>query len=133
MAAYLLARQHLPLERASEAMADLFAAPMGEGTLAGLLPEAAGGLSEFMERVVDALHACPVVHADETSVRIGVGLGWVHTVSSRITPPGGARPPGDRRHRRHRGADQPHRHDRPRRAGHLRLAIIPCVPVVSGM
>lgn len=35
--AYLLARQHLPLERAGEAMADLFAAPMDEGTLAGLL------------------------------------------------------------------------------------------------
>jgi transposase len=81
--AYLLARQHLPLERASEAMADLFAAPMGEGTLAGLLPEAAAGLGEFMSRLVEALHCCPVVHADETSVRIGVGLGWVHTVSSR--------------------------------------------------
>src|SRR5207253_6611023 len=80
---YLLARQHLPLERAGEAMADLFAAPMGEGTLAGLLPEAAAGLSEFMTRLVEALHCCPVVHTDETSVRIGVGLGWVHTVSSR--------------------------------------------------
>ena len=81
--AYFLARQHLPLERAGEAMADLFGAPMGEGTLAGLLPEAAAGLSQFMARIVEALRACPVVHADETSVRIGVGLGWVHTVSSR--------------------------------------------------
>lgn len=32
--AYLVGRQHLPLERAGEAIADLFAAPMGEGTLA---------------------------------------------------------------------------------------------------
>jgi transposase len=81
--AYFLARQHLPLERTGEAMADLFGAPMSEGTLAGLLPEAAAGLFQFMARIVEALQACPVVHADETSVRIGVGLGWVHTVSSR--------------------------------------------------
>lgn len=80
---YLLARQHLPLRRAGEAMADLFAAPMGEGTLAGLMLEAAGALPAFMGRIVAALHASPVVHADETSVRVGVGLGWVHTVSSR--------------------------------------------------
>ena len=40
--AYLIGRQHLPLERAGETMAVLFDAPMGEGSLAGLLPEAAG-------------------------------------------------------------------------------------------
>lgn len=80
--AYLLGRQHLPLERASEAMADLFAAPMGEGTLAGLLVEAAGGLGDFMAEVATILQASPVVHADETSVRIGVGLGWVHDASN---------------------------------------------------
>jgi hypothetical protein len=28
------------------------------------------------------LKGCPVVHTDETSVRIKVGLGWVHTVAS---------------------------------------------------
>ncbi len=80
--AYLVGRQHLPLERAGEAMADLFAAPMGEGTLAGLLPDAAGRLGGFMAQIVAALRACPVVHADETSVRVKVELAWVHTVSS---------------------------------------------------
>ena len=80
--AYLIGRQHLPLERAGETMAVLFDAPIGEGTLAGLLPEAAGGLGGFLERVTTLLKGCPVVHADETSVRIKVGLGWVHTVAS---------------------------------------------------
>ncbi|MGH2720459.1 MAG: IS66 family transposase, partial [Actinomycetota bacterium] len=79
-AAYLLARQHIPLERASEAMAVLFDAPMGEGTLAGLLPDAAGRLGGFMDRVRSLLGGCPVVHADETPVRVGVASGWVHTV-----------------------------------------------------
>jgi len=80
--AYLVGRQHLPLERAGEAMEDLFAAPMGEGTLAGLLVDAAGRLGGFMAGIVAALRACPVVHADETSVRVKVELAWVHTVSS---------------------------------------------------
>ena len=80
--AHLIGRQHLPLERAGEAMAVLFAAPMGEGSLAGLLPEAPGALGGFLDRVRTLLTGCPVVHADETSVRIKVGLGWVHTVAS---------------------------------------------------
>jgi len=35
-----------------------------------------------MAEVATLLLARPVVHADETSVRIGVGLGWVHSASS---------------------------------------------------
>ena len=74
--AYLVGRQHLPLERGAEAMADLFDAPMGEGTLAGLLTEAARALGGFEDAVKALLKDCPVTHADETSVRVGVGLGW---------------------------------------------------------
>lgn len=81
-AAYLLARQHLPLERCAEAMAVLFSAPIGEGTLAGLLPDAASRLDEFLDCLGSLLQGCPVTHADETSVRVGAGLGWVHTVST---------------------------------------------------
>lgn len=80
--AYLLARQHLPLERGAEAMRVLFDAAMGEGTLAGLLPEAASKLEGFMDRIADLLKSCPVTHADETSVRVGASLRWVHTVST---------------------------------------------------
>jgi transposase len=80
--AYLLGRQHLALQRGAEAMADLFAAPMGEGTLAGLLPEAANRLGGFTDTVADLVKASPFVHADETSVRVDVDLAWVHTAST---------------------------------------------------
>lgn len=81
-AAYLMARQHLPLERCAEAMAVLFGAPIGEGTLAGVLPDAEERLKAFLDRLVALLRCCPVVHADETSVRLGAGLVWVHTAST---------------------------------------------------
>ena len=82
VAAYLIGRQHLPLEGAAEAMELLFAAPMGEGTLAGLLPDAARRLEGFLERVKVLLLGSAVVHADETPLRVGVALGYAHTVST---------------------------------------------------
>lgn len=76
VAAYLMSAQHLPLERCAEAMAVLFDTAIGEGTLAGILPDAAERLAPF----IDTLNAClagePVVHADETSIRVAAGLGW---------------------------------------------------------
>ncbi len=82
VAAYLMGRQHLPLERTAEAMEVLFAAPMGEGILAGLLPEASRRLEGFVTRLRSLLTKCPVTYADETPVRVGAGLGWVHTIST---------------------------------------------------
>lgn len=83
VAAYLMGRQHLPLERCAEAMEVLFDAGMGEGTLAGILPDAADRLATFVDCLAGLLGDAPVVHADETSVRVGVGLAWVHTISTR--------------------------------------------------
>ena len=82
VAAYLLARQHLPLERCAEAMNVLFDCPIGEGTLAGLLPDAAERLEPFLTELARLLQAEPVVHADETSIRVGTGLNWIHTIST---------------------------------------------------
>ena len=82
VAAYLMARQHLPLERCAEAMAVLFDCPIGEGTLAGLLPDAADRLEPFLAELARLLQAEPVVYADETSIRVGTGLNWIHTIST---------------------------------------------------
>jgi transposase len=82
VAAYLMGRQHLPLERCAEAMEVLFDAGIGEGTLAGVLPDAAGRLNGFMTRVAQLLGSSSVVHADETSTRVGVRLDSVHTIST---------------------------------------------------
>ena len=82
VAAYLMARQHSPLERAAEAMAVLFDCPVGEGTLAGLIPDAADRLSPFLTELAHQIGAEPVVHADGTSIRVQTGLGWIHTIST---------------------------------------------------
>jgi transposase len=78
LGAYLLGRQHLPVARAAELMADCLGAPVSTGWLAGLLPAAAGALEPFTAQVRDQLQSAPVAHFDETGARVAGKLWWVH-------------------------------------------------------
>ena len=65
-AVYLMVRQHVPLERTAEILADLLGAPVSTGWLAGLTGEAADGLVPFLDDLADHVAGTDVVHADET-------------------------------------------------------------------
>ena len=84
LALYLLDRQHLPVERCAELLAELLDAPVSTGWLCQLQLEAAGKLAPFITEIKDQLGAAAVVHADETGTRIGVTKHWVHTLSTRL-------------------------------------------------
>jgi len=75
---YLLARQHLPFERAAEAMADLFGVKVSTGFLDALYSEGADVLSPFLDEVLAQLLASPVVHMDETSDKVAKTTAWFH-------------------------------------------------------
>ena len=70
---YLLAHQHLPVDRAAQLLADLLGAPVSAGTLAGVLAEGAGRLDGFVEMVRKRLAATEVAHFDETVRREAPG------------------------------------------------------------
>ena len=78
LGAYLLGRQHLPVERAAEAMADCFGAPVSTGWLASLLPAAADKLDGFLVATRAQLAATDVAHFDETGGRVAAKLWWIH-------------------------------------------------------
>ncbi len=78
LGAYLLARQHLPVERAAECLADCFGAPVSTGYLASLLPAAAGRLEGFLALVGKELTQAEVAHFDETGGRVKGKLWWIH-------------------------------------------------------
>jgi transposase len=84
LAVYLMDRQHLPLERTAELLAELLDAPVSTGWLYSVQAEAAGRLEGFVEVVKAALCASPVLHADETGTRVGVDKRWVHTLASNL-------------------------------------------------
>jgi transposase len=75
---YLLARQHLPVARAAELLADCLGAPVSTGWLAGLPSAAADRLAPFTAEVRDRLRESPVAHFDETGARVAGKLWWIH-------------------------------------------------------
>jgi transposase len=81
-AVYLLDRQHLPIERTAELIADLLGVEVSTGWLCQVQLEAAGKLTGFIGDLKDRLAAEPVLHADETGTRVRTTKHWVHTVCS---------------------------------------------------
>lgn len=84
LAVYLLDRQHLPVERTAELLAELLDAPVSTGWLCQVQLEAAGKLFPFITGLKSRLADEPVVCADETGTRVGTAKHWVHTLSTRL-------------------------------------------------
>jgi transposase len=82
IAVYLCLGQHLPVERTAGLLADLFGTPMSAGTVAAWTSRAAAGLAPFTAATRAALTEAPLVHADETGLRVAGKLHWLHVASS---------------------------------------------------
>lgn len=79
---YLTHRQHIPVERAAEMMGDVLGAPVSTGFLAGLAVQGQGLLAPFVARARELLSANPVIHADETTIRVSSKGWWLHVMAS---------------------------------------------------
>lgn len=82
--AYLLGRQHLPTRRVAEAMADLFGLGISTGAVDGIYSDASRRLRDFIGALVALLRSLPVLHADETTDRLGTKTCWMHVVSTAL-------------------------------------------------
>ncbi len=80
--AYLLGRQHIPTRRVAEALSDLFGLSISTGAIDSIYTEASRRLRGFMAALVALLRTLPVLHADETTDRIGTMNCWMHVVST---------------------------------------------------
>jgi transposase len=80
--AYLLARQHIPVERTAEAVRDLFGVRVSTGVVDAIYSDAARRLKGFLAALVVVLRTLPVLHVDETTDRIGTKTCWMHVVST---------------------------------------------------
>jgi transposase len=79
---YLIVFQHLPYDRAHQALRDMTGAQVATGTLSSWVAAAAAGLCDFDERLRELLIGAPVAHFDETGARIAGRLNWVHSAST---------------------------------------------------
>jgi transposase len=83
LAVYLHQYQLVPQERTHEALADLLGCTLSDGTLATWVEQAAATLAPTVAHIADRVAAGPHHHADETGIRIGGKLHWLHVNSTR--------------------------------------------------
>lgn len=78
LAVYLLVFQHIPVERTAILLGDVTGAEVSTGWVASLLPEAAGLVADSLNLIRALLTMGHVLHADETTTRIGSVRRWLH-------------------------------------------------------
>ena len=79
---YLVVRQHIPIKRVAELLADGYGIPVSTGTIVSMVHEGARRLDAFLASLRDQLASSDVVHADETGLRVDASLYWVHSAST---------------------------------------------------
>jgi transposase len=79
---YLQQYQLLPYQRTSEAMRDLFGCRLSAGTVANIVRECSDGLVETELKIKRGLRRSPLIHADETGLRVNKRLQYVHVASN---------------------------------------------------
>lgn len=75
---YLVHYQLIPYERATELCSDLFGFSISPGTIVNLTHTLAQNLKPFEEDLVNKLRNEPVIHNDETGIRVEGKLHWLH-------------------------------------------------------
>jgi hypothetical protein len=80
---YLLCRQHIPVGRVQETMRDLYGLDVSPGAINSFYSDAARRLRPFIAALVTLLRTVAVLHADETTDRVGTATVWMHVLSTR--------------------------------------------------
>jgi len=81
-ALYLHDYQLLPYARTAEAMRELFGCALSAGTLATAVRQCAAGLVGTELKIKRGVRRAAVIHANETGVRVGGRLRYVHVAST---------------------------------------------------
>jgi transposase len=81
-AVYLTQYQLLPFERTAAVLDELAGIAISPGSLYHAVETAAVRVQAPVAAINDALVAAPLAHADETGVRVGGALQWLHVLSS---------------------------------------------------
>jgi len=81
-AVYLLEYQLLPYGRTQELLDDWFGYRLSAATLAGFLRECSGKLVRCEAQIKAALKRAPVIHVDETGLRVAKRSHYVHVTST---------------------------------------------------
>jgi len=79
---YLNQQQLLPYDRLAQLSEDLFGQPLSAGTLVAANERVFAQLEPFAQALVNQVPQAPVVHLDESGLRVAGALHWLHVTST---------------------------------------------------
>jgi transposase len=87
VATYLVQQQFVPYARTRDLLTDVFGVTLSVGTLVRLVRQGAAQLQAVEQEIKAALRQAPVLHHDETGLRVagpdGAGLQWTHVTCTK--------------------------------------------------
>lgn len=81
-AVYMTQYQLLPFERTATMLEELAGIAISPGSIYNAVETAAERLEPPVAAIREALVAAPIAHADETGIRVGKALHWLHVLSN---------------------------------------------------
>jgi len=79
---HLTQGQLLPFARAAQLIADIYGVELSPGTLVAWVDEARVALQDTADDIAHSLHTAPLVHADESGLRVAGKLHWLHVAAN---------------------------------------------------
>jgi transposase len=79
---YLTQYQHVPMQRCTRLMQDLFGVTMSPASVHAAIAQAHTMVAPLVQTLGESLLQAPVVHFDETGMRVGSKLHWMHSAST---------------------------------------------------
>ena len=82
LAVYLSNYQFIPLARLRELFSDLYGHAPSESWIVSASKEMVDGIAPSLEAIRERLTASPVIHCDETGLRVEGSLNWLHSAGT---------------------------------------------------
>jgi len=82
LAVHLNQQHFVPLQRTCELMADVFGLTLSQASVLSFTEQAAQHLTATVAAIGQAVQAAPIVHADESGIRLAGHLQWLHCVAT---------------------------------------------------
>lgn len=79
---YLTQYQHVPMKRCTRLMQDLFGVTLSPASVHAAIAQAHAVVAPVVQALGESLLQAPVVHFDETDMRVGTKLHWMHSAST---------------------------------------------------
>lgn len=82
--AYLSVYQLIPVKRLTQILSDLHGCSISPGTVINMIERVGANLDGFTDRIRELLIKSPVIHTDETGMKVGKKKYWLHVASTKL-------------------------------------------------